>query len=89
MLDFKDVLFDKVIGDILNKLFEKKMKIYDRISSQRYYLGIKCDKMNARGNIYYQFYKKRGKHDEYKREKIGDFFVLTIFINSTFCISFS
>lgn len=53
MLDFKIALFDKVIGDILNKLFEKKMKIYDRISSQRYYLGIKCDKMNARGNIYY------------------------------------
>ena len=40
--------------------------------------------MNGRGNFYHQFNKKRGKYDEQKWEKIGDFFRFTIFINSTF-----
>ncbi len=49
-------------------------------------IRIKCDKWTEEV-IYHQFNKKRGKHDEQKREKLGIFFrSYHIFITALFTL---
>jgi len=43
--------------------------------------------MNGRGNFYHQFNKKRGKHDEQKREKLGIFSFLLFLLTALFTLA--